>query len=446
MLNRVAPACGMVAIWALAGARPAWAQQPIDQADPAAHADDRPSEPSMLEPGGVHPLRQVPIAGSRPAGTWQVAASAGYGRSTGVVDSQDTHQRFAGGLALERWFRGGLALGFSLDGRHDRHARTPGGADDGWTGDPRVFARYAVPSGKRVRVGLLAGLWLPGREAPSLPLDAATPELSALVAWRSLGDRLTLGARGGFRWDRSWKAAPDPTRLTAGDRVSLGISEASAVLLGLTAVWRADRWATHAEASWDLLVGDRAPPLNESPLRVGAGVDRALSASVALGAGVGFTASSHPAQARGVAGAPLVAMPPGFTAGLGLLFRWGGPSPRTVTVPPRAAVVAPVPVPATAAPEAPAETEAPAGDAKPGQLRATVRSTSGRKLDGRLTSPEGVDLPFTKGAFRLELPAGRHELTIQVDGHVTQTRTVELEADGVTVLNLVLTPLRERQR
>lgn len=410
---------------------------------------DAPAEPAVGAQG-LHPLRLVPLAGALAAGTWQLSASTGFGRSSGVVADGHSHMRLASSLSLARWFAHGFGVGLSLDGRYDRHTGLPGGArDDGWTGDPRVFVRYGHTVGSRVDVGALASVWLPGRDAPSVPLDAVTPEVSGLVTvWTDAG--VGFGGRLGFRWDRSARAAPDPARIGPGDRASLGASDASAALLGVSASLRRERWGAFVEGAWDLLIGTDAPPTSESPLRVTAGIDVPVHSAVALVAGAGYTLSRHAAYARGVAGAPLVAIPPDLVVNVGVLARWGGaaPPPPPPPTPPEELTKEP---PAAPAPPPPAEPAAKIA----GQLRGTVVSPSGRKLDGTLaltrvdanaTDATPRSEPFAKGVFRIDLEAGEYELVVEVRGHASQRRKIAVEVDGVTVLNLVLAPSGERRR
>jgi hypothetical protein len=84
-----------------------------------------------------------------------------------------------------------------------------------------------------------------------------------------------------------------------------------------------------------------------------------------------------------------------------------------------------------------------------GQIRGTVRSFDGRPLTAnvRLQSrqPEATseaEAPTEKrsdgGAFTFDVPPGRYRVTIGSPGHEPQTRMVEVEENGVTVLNVDL--------
>jgi Carboxypeptidase regulatory-like domain len=80
-----------------------------------------------------------------------------------------------------------------------------------------------------------------------------------------------------------------------------------------------------------------------------------------------------------------------------------------------------------------------------GQIRGTVRSFNGRPLSAtvRVAASTGdgarlTPLRSTGGSFQLDVPPGRYQVTIEAPGHRQQARTVDVEQNGVTVLNAEL--------
>jgi hypothetical protein len=83
-------------------------------------------------------------------------------------------------------------------------------------------------------------------------------------------------------------------------------------------------------------------------------------------------------------------------------------------------------------------------DLPSGQVRGTVRSFDGRPLTANVRlvprqAGPADDTPSEKrsegGAFTFDVPPGRYRVTIGAPGHEPQTRMVEVEENGVTVLN-----------
>jgi hypothetical protein len=80
-----------------------------------------------------------------------------------------------------------------------------------------------------------------------------------------------------------------------------------------------------------------------------------------------------------------------------------------------------------------------------GQIRGTVRSFDGRVVTATVVvSPsDGASTPDTElrseaGLFQADVPPGRYQVVIEAAGHAAQTRTVVVERNGVTVLNVDL--------
>ncbi len=205
-----------------------------------------------------------------------LAVGAGYGFTEGVLGDGDSHHRASGSVAVAVRPVDWLAVGLRFDGRFDGHLGDSG-KDDGLVGDPRLLVRGSFGVGGGLRLGLEAGVWVPGGDAPSLAFDATTVDAVGLLAWSPSNTPLSLALRAGFRIDRSANAIDDPSRLSAADRLSLGLSSSHAALLGLGVSYRLGRTEMLGEWTWDVLVGDSAPGAMESPMRLAAGARYALS-------------------------------------------------------------------------------------------------------------------------------------------------------------------------
>lgn len=257
-----------------------------------------------------------------------VGATAGYGVLESVGTVPGIHHRFSGVLGLGVVPVSWLALALRFDGRIDRHPPDARGDDFTGTGDPRLLVRAGHALGRALSLGGELVLWFPGNDAPSFEPRATTVDLKGLLAYER--SAFALLAHAGVRIDQSAESAPDIRRLRAGDRVALGLSDASALLLALGA---ATALGAHAqlfgEVSLDWLLGERAPPLRTSPMRATLGARRfftpslqgELAATVALSARPSFAPS-----------APLVPAEPRILVTLGV--RYGHALDRPVVVAP----------------------------------------------------------------------------------------------------------------
>jgi len=74
-----------------------------------------------------------------------------------------------------------------------------------------------------------------------------------------------------------------------------------------------------------------------------------------------------------------------------------------------------------------------------GQLRGLVRSFKGRGLDAEIRiEPTGQTLRTEEGRFQIDVAPGAYEVTIAAASYETQVRRVDVEQNGVTVLNVDL--------
>jgi hypothetical protein len=424
------------------------------------------------------------------------ALSLGYGYTEALAPNDGAHHRAIAVAAVSatptRW----LSFALRSDGRYDRH---PGG-DDGWIADPALLARLGGQAGEHAHVGLEAGVRFSGAEDGSTTLQSASPAAALQLGWTSGG--LSLGAQGGYRLDRSAEAGGNAARLSFGDRISLGLSDFDAVTAGLGLAYRFGATELLAELSADLLVGNGAPPLGQSPLRASAGVRQHLSEAVQASLLVESCLSSRPAVAPAD---PLVPIEPRVAVLAGIGFRFDlaakaivsvpaptvGPQPVSPQAPPPNSLTIRItdangkPVPdakvtlqtRNAAHEARADSDGkasftgvPAGHAtltierdgyepldrdieidpsRPtdikvdltpraqGQVRGLIRAFSGAGIAAKVrVEPLGAESKAdAQGYFEIDVPPGKYEVVIEAPGYRPQRRTVEVQKDGVVVLN-----------
>jgi hypothetical protein len=270
-------------------------------------------------PGGLH----VPSAEILPAGTVEIAARTGYGYRKGLLSADHKLTRAVADLAFAFAPLPYLMVGLSLDGRYDQHSGFRMVGDDNYVGDPHVMLRYGRALG-RVTLGGQLGVWLPGKDAPSVAASAISFDARALATIDAGVGVLSLDA--GFRIDNSKKSVDNVASYTLEDRVSLGVSDFHAALAGVSFRIPAGKRAfVSLEGSADLFVGSNAPG---SILRGGALAGVSVTDAIAI---VGFIELARvPSPRAGVAMTPpvLVQLPyePLVTGGIGLQGRFGGKS------------------------------------------------------------------------------------------------------------------------
>src|SRR5579871_1256005 len=391
-----------------------------------------------IAPSAPHALGRVLMAGPAPTGPTLIA-TAGYGYTESVLGLGDAHHRLAGSLALDERPLAWLDLALRLDGRYDRSVIPGQPADTGLVGDPRLYVRVDRAWAGGLRLGVRAGLWLPGRDAPSIDWSALTPELLGMARYVPCGGAVAVTVNAGYRFDRSARSAADAAQLSASDRVALEVSQFHEVLAGVAATVGRGRAQGLLEASADLLVGSGAPAAKASPIFVGGGGRFAVARNLRLEAELEISPSSRPDTS---AAAPLVPIPPRFAGWLGLTYRFGAATAPPVSAP------APAPVTGPAAPPAPPVEPAAAPEPGPprGQIRGLVRSLKGTavaaeiQIESQATAPppEPRTLRAEEGRFEIDVAPGRYWVTIASPGYKTQKRQVDVEENGVTVLNVDL--------
>lgn len=450
------------------------------------------------DPAAPQALGHVFAAGPTTPALFLVS-SGGYGYTESVLHAADTHHRAAGSVAVEGRPLDWLGLALRLDGRYDRH-ETAQGSDDGWIGDPRVFVRIDRALGTMFRAGARLGVWFPGSAAPSIDIAATTPELTGALTCALPRSPVWLTANAGYRINRSARTATDASQLIASDRLALELSAYDQALLGLAAVFGADRLQGFLELSAELMVGAGSPPPSASPLRAGAGMRLALSRDLRLETAADVIVGERPALSMS---GPLVPVPPRAALWLGVAYRFGAEAPA----PPvrRAEPPAPLPPPTGvmvdgrvvaaegAMPSEPRVTVQASGDPDAtkvdvttdgrftvggnlgqtlvlhadaegyepatesvtlvqdaalsvtltlrrklpsGQIRGLIRSFKGAGLDAEVKiEPGDLTLRTKDGRFEADVAPGQYDVTITAPGFETQRRRVDVEQNGVTLLN-----------
>jgi len=339
-------------------------------------------------PGGLH----VATAETLPQGTVELAALSGYGYRKGLLGPDHTFTRAIGDFALAYAPLPSLVLGLSLDGRYDKHKGLGTTTDDGYVGDPHLLVRIGSSRG-HVAFGTQLGIWVPGKNAPSIAASATSVDARGLLSIDAGFGLLSIDA--GFRLDNSKKSVDQPGSLSVEDRVSLGVSDWSAVLGGVSLRVPVGASAYVAfEGSTDLFVGSGAPgPI----LRGGGEIGIAVSGAFTI---VGFVeAAKVPGVSySGVMAGSVALLPyePNVTGGLGFQARFGGPE--------RAAGVGHIVKNATPVPVEVIETADVAGVVFDDAGKPVV----GAKVTVKLKNNTGTGVTDGKGAYTIsKLPIGK---------------------------------------
>lgn len=325
-------------------------------------------------PGINRVLTAQPLSG---AGLF---AGAGYGFSGEVMAMEDTHHRASGvlalGLGVTRW----LALAVRFDGRLDTHnlGAAPDMDDYGWVGDPRIAVQVAFPLSDSLYIGGNAVVWFPGANAPSVIAGAISGDVQLALGYVGAGGRLRVGANVGVRIDNSAASIDNPETLSQADRLSLGVSDANALLVGVGVGYQVGKAEILGEVTYDRLFGDLSPDPDTSPLRVAAGLRLALSDSLRAQFLIEANASTQPDAGLGE---PLAPFEPRVSVTTGLHYRFGGPKKQ------------------------PSLTDGDGDDDDDGPVKPT-------SLAGRITTESGAGLADAT----VEVTVGPHKRTARTDG------------------------------
>jgi hypothetical protein len=281
-------------------------------------------------PGGIH----APTAETLPKGAVQVSTLTGLGRRTGLLGEDHRFNRAIGDLAIAFGATANISIGLALDGRYDRHWGMAPSGDDGYVGDPRLIVRAGSSTGSVAFAGQL-GIWVPGKDAPSVAGSAISVDARGIVSLPA-GPGL-LSFSGGFRLDNSAKSVDEPMRLSLQDRVSLGVSDYHAAFGAAQLRIPAGKAWLGLEGSLDAFIGGPPTPamgevqraeLPRSTLIFRGGLSAGYHITDTLTAILFLEAAKVP----GVNAAqvldnniPLIPYEPIFTGGIGLQARFGGP-------------------------------------------------------------------------------------------------------------------------
>jgi hypothetical protein len=276
-------------------------------------------------PGGI----SVPDADTIPAGSLEVTALGGFGYRKGLLAKNHRFERSLGDLGFAYAPRDGLVFALALDGRYDRHFGLPPAGDHGYVGDPHVLARFAKRVGAN-RFGIQLGIWVPGKNAPSIAASAISIDGRGLATFEAGPARLSLEA--GFRLDNSAKSIDDVTKLSEQDRVSLGVSDYNAVVAGVHVTLPAGKAFVAGELSTDVFFGSKAPRGALVELKAPGPIVRGavtlgyhFSDSVSLLAYLELAKVSSIDPADIMAGnIPQIPYEPAITSGVGFAARFGG--------------------------------------------------------------------------------------------------------------------------
>ncbi len=388
-------------------------------------------------PGGLH----APAAVTLPRGAVEVALLGGYGRRGGLLGTDHKLNRGIGNLAIGFAPHELITIALSLDGRYDKHF--PGG-DDGYVGDPHLLVRAAKAAGN-LRFGGQVGIWVPGKDAPSVAGSAISVDARGLLSLKAGPGLLSFSA--GFRLDNSAKSA-DPMKLSVQDRVSLGVSEFNAVLAGASLSVPSGKLFFGAEGSVDVFVGSGNTPAgsttaHEAPgplIRFGANAGYHLTPEWSVlvfveGAKVPKISSAELA-ANDVR---LIAYEPTVTGGLGISGQFGGPKKGSGSIIPHDPVDITVVETADLSGEVVDETGKPVVGAK---VEVTAKNNTGTAVTDDKGTYTVSKLPIGKTAKGVTtLDDTGVEVTVTVDGKKPGKTTMTLVKGANQVAKLTLEPV-----
>jgi hypothetical protein len=366
-----------------------------------------------LGPYALPSIERVGVAGQTTA-RFALASTLGYGWTESLGPVRGSHHRLSGTLAATATPTSWLNVGAGFDERYDVHPRDALGRDDSAVGDPRLFVRASRRFGEHLGLGTELVGWFPGDTAPAIEPSATTLDLRLLGSWWHLSSGTVAAVLAGFRLDQSAESVRHPEHLRAGDRISLGVSDFHAVLLGLGLSQRIGRFEALGELSGDWLVGSRAPRWSDSPWRVTLGVRRPATHALSFELRGDVLLSGRPPVGPND---PLVPIEPRFVVSAGIrLELWGKPTPLPPVAGPKSSTqpvgASPQPLPVIAT------------------LQGKITDTAGQGVEHahvtltlaaeKLEADTAAD-----GSFALnQVPEGAAELRVDALGYVTVRRTI----------------------
>jgi hypothetical protein len=352
-----------------------------------------------------------------------LAMASGYGYTGAELDDSDTHHRGSGRLAAAYRIIPDLAVVLRFDGRYDKHSGEVGGSDDGWVGDPRLIGRFRKSISDSLSAGVQVGFWAPSSDVPSIDFDALSIEGVGALTYTNPAGTMAVSFNAGYRLDRSDASVEEPERLSLADRLSLGLSEFNALLVGLGTSYKIGEAEILAEWGLDLLQGAGKPAFSQSPMRIGLGARMPLTDAVEL-FGTGEFRLSKVDSAEIMTS--LLPFEPKFQALFGMNLRFGADKPvvEKIIVDDTKKEPTPEPDPTVAFKGVINSGGAPVPNAS-----LVIRDKDGKEK----TTQTGAD-----GSFVLEdVLVGTVTVTVSADGFEDKTQTVNL-AEGVPDLDLAL--------
>jgi hypothetical protein len=161
-----------------------------------------------VSPTGEHGLMRLTM----PMSSYKhlsISGHGGYGFTETMGPVSGAHHRILGSFAIAGAPLEILSMKLLLRGYHDRHPNDDDGKDNTTAGVPQFGVRLGNRIGKLVLLGGSLDLLVPGDNAPSLSFEAAILEPKLLFALAPSESKWRLLFNVGYRWDNSYKTAPE---------------------------------------------------------------------------------------------------------------------------------------------------------------------------------------------------------------------------------------------
>lgn len=407
-------------------------------------ADDQPGPAQVIGYGALPGGLGAPSAVTLPKGMVSVATLGGFGWRSGLLADNHRFGRGIGNLAAAFAPHELVTIALALDGRYDKHFGIAPTGDDGYVGDPRILVRAAKASGN-LRFGGQLGLWVPGKDAPSIAGSAISFDARGLVSLNAGPGLLSFSA--GIRVDNSAKSVENPANLSVQDRVSLGVSEFNAVVAGAHLSIPFGKLYIGLETSLDLFIGSGDTPAGATEAHAAPGplVRFGATAGYHVTPTVSVLAYLQGAKVPGIDAAEvmandirLVAYEPMITGGLGLQARFGGPKKDTSIV----------------KIDGPAIEVLETADVSGEIVDDAGNPVVGAKVTVKLKGHMGTGVTDEKGVYSVQkLPIGKTvsgvttlddtaaEVSVEVDGKKPASQTLTLVKGANQVAKLTLDPV-----
>lgn len=339
----------------------------------------------------------------------------GYGFTEEIFSDGDQHHRVPMALSISYRPLSWLALAYTHEIRYDRQSGGVDDGDDGWVLEPWIRIRGGWVSGFGLRLGAEVALWLPASDSQASAGEGVSFDSRALIAYQPGELPLIIAGHAGFRLDRSALGATNADALSLADRMSLGVSDSNAVLLGLGVTWLLGPVEILGEWTWDLNVGDDAPEAGESPMRVTLGARYSPFRGFQLSLMADIAASGRPPVAQAE---PLAVIEPRITVMVGVTYRLGFSNEEAVEDRPQRYPLVGVVVDDNGEP----------------CVGAAVNMEGGRASAATETD--------AAGRFELELPRrGDVALRVTAEGFEPREETFAVDTVGAEPRRIQLTPL-----